>query len=167
MEKAHSQSCGCKGIRKCLLCEQLRGAAATVAVKPHHTLYQCHRCGKILEEEEKCPDTSAHPLYTCPHQPCPTLELLQVNIHRLVDCRSAGEPTSQFQEDLLQAESRLQGYEGEPQGFTGVTVMKGFMSEEEEAGIVDAIDRCVWAESQSGRRKQVFACECSFNSSSM
>lgn len=157
MAKADDKSCACKGIRTCLLCENLKGAAATVAVKPRQTIYQCHRCGEILTEERKIPDISAHPLYTCLYQPCPTLELLQINIHRLADSSSDGEPASQFQKGFSHAGSRLQDYEGELQGFSGVTVLKGFVSEEEEARIVEAIDRCAWVESQSGRRKQVFA----------
>ena len=37
----------------------------------------------------------------------------------------------------------------------GVTVVKDFLSTEEEASIVEAIDRQPWANSQSGRQKQV------------
>ena len=37
----------------------------------------------------------------------------------------------------------------------GVTVVKEFVSREEEREIVLEIDRSQWAESQSGRRKQV------------
>ena len=37
----------------------------------------------------------------------------------------------------------------------GVTVVKEFISREEEREIVAEIDRSQWAESQSGRRKQV------------
>ena len=110
-----------------------------MAVKPHHTVYQCHRCGKILREGEACPDTSAHPLYTCLHQLCPALEQLQITVP---DGSSDDEPTRWLPD------------------FTGVTVLKEFVSKEEEAEIVGAIDCCAWVESQSGRRKQVSDCEC-------
>lgn len=39
--------------------------------------------------------------------------------------------------------------------FEGVTVVKDFMSRDEERNIVSQIDAHQWAESQSGRRKQV------------
>lgn len=37
----------------------------------------------------------------------------------------------------------------------GITVVRNFVSEEEENGIVTEIDKTVWSKSQSGRRKQV------------
>ena len=39
--------------------------------------------------------------------------------------------------------------------FEGVTVVKEFVSHEEEVSIMAAIDGQPWANSQSGRRKQV------------
>ena len=39
--------------------------------------------------------------------------------------------------------------------FEGVTVVKDFLSQQEEASVVSAIDSEHWASSQSGRRKQV------------
>ena len=41
------------------------------------------------------------------------------------------------------------------EGIEGVTVVKDFVSREEERDIVSQIDAHQWAESQSGRRKQV------------
>lgn len=42
--------------------------------------------------------------------------------------------------------------------FSGVSVIQEFTSLEEEKELVEAIDQEPWAESQSGRRKQVSQC---------
>lgn len=42
--------------------------------------------------------------------------------------------------------------------FDGVTVVQEFISDDQEQALVQAIDRQPWAESQSGRRKQVRGC---------
>ena len=39
--------------------------------------------------------------------------------------------------------------------FGGINIVKNFVSEEEERRIMSAIDALPWAESQSGRKKQV------------
>ena len=47
-----------------------------------------------------------------------------------------------------------------PEGlvFDGVTIIKDFINEEEENSLIREINVCGWAESQSGRRKQVKIC---------
>lgn len=54
--------CKCKGIRTCLLCERA-GAVAAVWPKAEHTLYQCHRCGKL--SVDAAPSREVSPLHTC------------------------------------------------------------------------------------------------------
>ena len=54
--------CKCKGIRTCLLCERA-GAVPAVWPKVQHTLYQCHKCGKLSANAVPSPDVS--PFYTC------------------------------------------------------------------------------------------------------
>lgn len=44
--------------------------------------------------------------------------------------------------------------------FGRISVVKNFISEEEEERIISAIDSLPWAESQSGRRKQVTRLYC-------
>lgn len=125
--------CGCKGIRTCLLCEGKKKGAEVVRrgeEGAQHTLYQCHRCGKILPlEEGRIEDSSDGPLYLC-SRPCSS---------------SA----------VLQASYREQGCSDRTLNFEGVVVVKDFVSAEEEAQTVTAIDSRVWVDSQSGRRKQV------------
>ena len=117
--------CSCKGIRTCLLCEPAK-TSAPVAREPSTQVYQCHNCGKIVDEVNVRVDPIAPPLFTCCGQRCgPTVATLHAH------CTLEGEP------------------------FEGVTVVKEFISREEEEKIVEDIDRSVWAESQSGRKKQV------------
>ena len=51
--------------------------------------------------------------------------------------------------------------------FGGICVVKNFVNEEEERRIVAAIDSLPWAESQSGRKKQVPTSILVFNSDIM
>ena len=120
------ESCGCKGIRTCLVCEGRR-TSIHVAKEPVASFYQCHNCGRIPDEENICVDPSAPPLFTC---------------GKSLRCR----PTA----PALQARCTVKGLP-----FEGVTVVKEFVSCEEEEKITNDIDRSAWAESQSGRRKQV------------
>jgi hypothetical protein len=146
------RKCACKGIRSCLVCEgpELTGgggglgaAAAISSFKEDPftnatttTLYQCHHCGKILREDETMPELGeAKPLLSCRSGRCgPEMKIIRIRGGEASDVcprRGAAMPD-------------------------GVTVVKEFISREEEREIVAEIDRSQWAESQSGRRKQVY-----------
>ena len=117
--------CACKGIRTCLLCEPTK-TSVRVAKIPTTQFYQCHNCGKIVDEANVCVDPLPSPLFTCSSQRCgPIAATLRGH------CTLVGEP------------------------FEGVTVVKEFVSREEEEKIIEVIDQSVWAEYQSGRKKQV------------
>lgn len=144
--------CACKGIRSCLVCEEPKqtggaGAAAISSFKKDPltnitctTLYQCHHCGKILREDETMQELEAKPLLRCRAGRCGK-ELKIIRIRR--------EPGDLYHGATV------------PEG---VTVIKEFVSREEEREIVAEIDRSQWAESQSGRRKQVYKCTLRFQS---
>lgn len=123
---AVAAKCGCKGIRTCLVCEH-KNAIVPQVDKPQMALYQCHKCGRIMEARAPCGrlDPDAPPLYSC-QSICSNVRVLLAS-HR-----------QEWQ-------------------FEGVTVVKDFISAEEEDLIVGEINSRVWAESQSGRRKQVCA----------
>lgn len=108
------------------MCER-QNTTIHVAKEPVASFYQCHNCGDILNEENICVEPSAPPLFTC---------------GRSLHCR----PTT----PALQARCTVKGLP-----FEGVTVVKEFVSCEEEEKIINDIDKSAWAESQSGRRKQV------------
>ena len=91
------------------------------------SLHQCHNCGKTGSIDD-CPgDDFQSPLHACSGPPCDSATVLQVS-------------------SLHTAAGAL---------FEGVTVIKEFLSQEEEAAILSAIDVHSWADSQSGRKKQV------------
>ena len=98
-----------------------------VTKEPVTSFYQCHNCGRILDEENICVDPNAPPLFTC---------------GKSLRCR----PTT----PALQARCTVKGLP-----FEGVTLVKEFVSCDEEEKLAHDIDRSAWAESQSGRRKQV------------
>lgn len=122
--------CGCRGVRSCRLCED--GKTRKLG-RPHHTdalstsLYQCHKCGQAGLTRDCPEDASLPPLHAC-REPCGATGVL----------RSAGIATEQLDPPL-----------------DGVTVVKEFLSPEDELSLVTAIDHQTWANSQSGRRKQV------------
>ena len=120
------ESCGCKGVRTCLVCEGQK-TSIHVTKEPVTSFYQCHNCGRILDEENICVDPNAPPLFTC---------------GKSLRCR----PTT----PALQARCTVKGLP-----FEGVTLVKEFVSCDEEEKLAHDIDRSAWAESQSGRRKQV------------
>ena len=135
-----TRKCACKGIRSCLLCEgqeQTSAIAATSIKDPSTTtttLYQCHRCGKILREDQTDPELEGKPLLKCQAGRC-GVEVKVIRIkHEAVEL------------------SDLRCGAMVPEG---VTVVKEFVGPEEEREIVAEIDSSQWAESQSGRRKQV------------
>ncbi len=125
-------ACGCRGLRSCLLCEQQPGATSLLQEEASHAIHQCYRCGRVLPEVggKVQPDPTAPPLFTC-----------------VVPCSSSKVLRAWYgQED---------SDDGGPIRFEGVTVIKDFISAEEESAIVETVDGWKWAESQSGRRKQV------------
>ena len=121
--------CGCRGTRSCGLCEgETRKLASS-----HDTdgllgsLYQCYKCGKA-DSIEDCPeDLALAPLHAC-REPCRTATVLH-----------SSSITSEHLDTPLE----------------GVTVVKEFVSPEDELAILAAIDGQSWSVSQSGRRKQV------------
>ncbi|KAK1882573.1 Alpha-ketoglutarate-dependent dioxygenase alkB like 4 [Dissostichus eleginoides] len=106
MQDEGSASCACKGIRRCLKCENVKGKEQLKANEPkavHQFLYD--------------PET------------------------RLAVPRDAD--SSCF-------------------SFPGVFLQEDFISEEEEEELIGTIDRDVWNDSQSGRRKQDFGPKVNF-----
>lgn len=128
--------CACKGIRTCLICEQRKGATrAKYYDSSPNSLTLCYRCGKpfLADTNHQIPD-DPFPMTSC--SPSCTIESTL-----LTDCikdNLSGRIDSQYLSN-----------------FGGILVSKEFVSEEEETSIVDAIDCIGWAESQSGRKKQV------------
>ena len=120
-------ACGCRGTRTCLLCERDKGRLPRNEDTSAYSLYQCHNCGKIGPIEDCEEDPAERPLYAC-REPCRPAAVL-CSLHT-----GLGMPFDTFE---------------------GVTVVKDFLSQQEEATVVSAIDSEHWASSQSGRRKQV------------
>ena len=133
------RACACKGIRSCLVCE---GADKVDKESKDATavFYQCYRCGCILKEEDLEPDLEARPLLVCSAGSCGPRE-------KIIRAKKEG-----FVLDNLSSTV-----------FEGVTIIKEFVSREEEREIVSQIDTKQWAESQSGRRKQVSEAHHSFH----
>ena len=132
------KKCACKGIRSCLLCESgpeqtAVAAASSFRDPPTSTtiFYQCHCCGKILRGDEAVPDLEGKPLLKCIAGTCgPELKIIR---------------------------AKKEGVELDDLSVVpeGVIVVKEFVGREKEREIVLEIDKSQWAESQSGRRKQV------------
>lgn len=131
-----SRRCGCRGVRTCLFCEDQNGTTRSTPPPSReevsHVIHQCHKCGRVFPEVGGGvqPDTEAPPLFRCA-EPCSTRRVLRALHSQGESCDSG------------------------PIRFEGVTLIKEFVSAEEECSIVRAIDGWKWAESQSGRRKQV------------
>ena len=121
--------CGCRGVRTCLLCEGRRGNLARTddTASDSNSLYQCHNCGEVLPLRDCPEDLSLPPLHAC-RESCTAASVL---------CSSS----------LMQQQTYAP--------VEGVTVVKEFISPQEEAAILADIDSQHWADSQSGRRKQV------------
>ena len=113
-------SCGCTGIRTCLICEEKKRPRKPTIEPSLTTLYMCPNCGRIFSTSGTAAISSSPPLQLC--SPLCT----------------SGEP-------VLHAAPELKE----------VSVVKDFVTEEEERSIVAEIDSSRWAESQSGRKKQV------------
>ena len=127
MAEGGTQLCGCMGKRTCLICKPV----VPEADERQDVLYQCHRCGRIAPDGEAQVDPTTPPLNTCA-EPCSAIN------RRLVACFVRGSCC-----------------ENGPIRFEGVCIIKNFVSAEEEMEIAANIDSWKWAESQSGRRKQV------------
>lgn len=115
-------TCGCRGIRKCLVCAPDNNNGASVCdIGTCTDLYQCYNCGKITETFV-VPSSS-------PWRKC------------IVDCDDR---------------SILYPNVGRTEFFSGTIVIKDFITSDEEISLIRHIDESGWAESQSGRRKQVW-----------
>ncbi|CAG9865341.1 unnamed protein product [Phyllotreta striolata] len=55
-----------------------------------------------------------------------------------------------------------ENHEGEPIEYPGIYIDPDFLTEEEEQGLIEALDSMPWDLSQSGRRKQNFGPKCNF-----
>ena len=121
-------SCGCKGIRTCLLCE--REKVIHTKFPGHDTeFYQCYKCGKLLTKDGIDFKVDVRPLGECIDQlKCSPTQIL---------CP----PGHVISHDMVI-------------NFSGIVVIKDFINSYEEATIIPQIDSSPWAESQSGRNKQ-------------
>ena len=126
------RTCACRGVRSCLLCE--RPTEAVERSKGSTTVFfQCHICSAIVKEELTEPDSDDSLFFVCSGGCC-AQEKKVIN--------------------TAKEETRSKGFLNGAV-FEGVTVVKDFISREEERDIASQIDAHQWAESQSGRRKQV------------
>ena len=121
--------CGCRGIRTCLVCEISKTIATVKNVTAtDEELYQCYRCGQILSGDFA---VAQKPLRECTDRTkCPPRSCLYMHEQMALGRR-------------------------EGSNFSGVTVVKEFITESEEESLIHQMDSLQWAESQSGRKKQV------------
>ena len=131
-----ASNCGCKGIRSCLVCEPdtLR-KCTTVKNVPDKDVYMCYNCGNVINTSDSELSLSRPPLRRCAENDC-----------KLADCLYSPDhvTTSDPHEQCIQ--------------FNGITVVKDFITPMLENDLIREIDSSEWAESQSGRRKQVERC---------
>lgn len=130
-------NCACSGIRTCLLCEKGCRPRRCYEEENHvqkQTLNQCYKCGNVEIGSTMIVDPEANPMFVCNSSTCTFDRILKPNVGSIVDNDS---PTSGNTE------------------FKGLTLIKEFVSEQEEKELVAHIDSSNWAESQSGRLKQV------------
>ena len=120
--------CGCRGARACLLCQGSTGEPKSLDESAGPSLYQCHNCGRVGWLGDLPEDVRIPPLHAC-RDPCSHATVL----HSSSSPRALGTHTP----------------------LDGVTIVKEFISRQEERAIVSAIDSNTWVDSQSGRRKQV------------
>lgn len=101
----------------------------------------CYKCGELFPSRTRGPqpEGKSPPLVSCSSICEHVVGVLIPNCKKL---------NSELESRTLEA-SRIVS------DFEGVSVVKDFVSVEEEASIVQAIDSNRWAESQSGRQKQV------------
>ena len=122
---AEQAKCGCRGERSCLVCKK-NGTPPVMQLD--HEFYQCARCGVLLMPGE-C--STGEDLATCP-APCDNADTLTAPDHVILE-HSTGTSVK----------------------FGGVSVVKEFISQKLQESLVKNIDSLPWAESVSGRRKQV------------
>ena len=130
--RSHTGVCGCRGARTCLLCEGEVGKPVRRDYTACPSLYPCYRCGEVRSSLEDCRrsrDPALSPLRVCSREPCKASKVLSPSLPSFT--RATTPP------------------------FDGVTVVKEFITKEEEAAILSAVDSHTWIDSQSGRRKQV------------
>lgn len=92
-------------------------------------VYQCYKCGSLLYQREKYKEDENSLLMRCND-----------------DCQSIND---------LCLPGHVRHGNDETAALDGVVVIKNFVSIQEEEALVKDIDSSMWAESQSGRRKQV------------
>lgn len=122
--------CACSGVRSCLLCENVSGQHYNdQSLQSKRILLQCYSCGRTDTDDVIIPDTNPerNPMFMCKSAPCVVKSVLK--------CEFNGLSSSD--------------------NFSGVTVVKDFLTKEEEKDLVDYIDGNQWVKSQSGRLKQV------------
>lgn len=119
-------TCGCRGIRKCLICElnKEQRSVADIVKDKSIEFYQCYNCGNMIDIQETVILDALSPLRRCKR-----------------DCN--GEPTLYPPGHVTCS-------------LNGTVVFKEFISVDEELFLIRQIDESGWAESQSGRRKQVW-----------
>lgn len=96
-------------------------------VLPDYQFYQCVNCGRLLQSMPA--DFPDGPLVTCP-APCGHAHVLTVPDHVTLGTTSLE--------------------------FGTISVVKEFVFADEETALVKHMDSLSWAQSQSGRRKQVY-----------
>ena len=111
------KKCACKGVRTCLICERPEVVAAKILEDPSITFYQCHRCGKLRKKEQLLPDIEATPLLVCGAGNC-GLE------KKIIAARK----------EAVELDKRWCSTV-----FEGVTVVKDFISPDEEREILSSL----------------------------
>ena len=123
------RTCGCRGIRRCLICQS--DAATNVSIS-EKDIYQCCNCGRLMDNGME------YEIFSPPLRKCRNEQNCQKQHHLVVP----DHVTISTQSD-------------ETVSFGGVTVVKEFVTFKEEESLINQLDMSLWAESQSGRRKQV------------
>ena len=123
------ESCGCKGIRHCLLCE----------------------ADKVIERSSKTLQSSEKPSLKLYHF-CLHSKIIEVDGWRCCSCSSekwfADADSNFFSEKNGHSKKNL-GLDGD------IIVIEDFITKKEELVLKNEINRLPWKMSQSGRRKQV------------
>ncbi len=134
---ASYSACGCKGIRTCLICESLVDSNVhkrfSTNIPSDTDIYMCYNCGNfIIDEEMRSQQTEQQtPLKRCVSQ------------------------TTCILTNYLCSPDHVTISDNQCVEFSGVTIVKDFISPLIERDLIQQIDSSRWAESQSGRMKQV------------
>ncbi len=124
-------TCACKGIRSCLVCEVTKESTSKATKECSLELQMCYKCGTVSKANKSSSTPPLNPLWAC--SPACTID--------------GGRTIRPVATDV--------NYKDVLADFEEVVIVKEFVSPEEETSIVADIDHQKWAESQSGRRKQV------------